>query len=279
MFYNGAMRKFFLFIISGIFSCLLFTQVSAQNCTEAPIKIEHHSFYSEALYKDLLFDVYIPPCLDERIIGGYPVVYLLHGQSMGIEIWEEMEMDTIIREVLDQSEIPLFLTVVPQEDDYLRSMALSGFEDALIDELMPWIDNHYNTCQERSCRSIGGLSRGALWAEKIGFDHPDLFSAVGLLSIPGTFTDDQSLYFIAEKQEEDQKLRIRMDTGMNDRYRHDGSEAATQLTFIGYSYEYNVEPGDHDSDYWKSQLDNYFVWFSKSWPDAQFSLANTQTAE
>ena len=195
---NGCetMRKYYLLTILSLLICMFFSPAAAQNCAEAPIKIEHHSFYSEALYKDLLFDVYIPPCLDERIIGGYPVVYLLHGQSMGIEIWEEMDMGSIIRDVLNQSEIPLFLTVVPQEDDFLRSMALSDYEEALIDELMPWIDKHYNTCQERSCRSIGGLSRGALWAEKIGFDHPELFSAVGLLSMPGTFTDDQSPFLV-----------------------------------------------------------------------------------
>ena len=279
LFYNESMRKIYYFICLIFLICMNCSLSLAQNCAETPVRIEHQTIYSENLYKDLLFDVYVPPCLDERIIGGYPVVYLLHGQSMGIEVWEEMGMDLIIRDVLNQTDTPLFLTVVPQEDEYLLSMALSGYEEALLDELMPWIDTHYNTCKERGCRSIGGLSRGALWAEKIAFDHPDLFSSIGLLSMPGTFTDEHSLYFMAEKQEEDQKFRIRMDTGYDDRYRHDGSEAAAQLTFIGYSYEYNIEPGSHDEDYWQSQLADYFIWFSKSWKDAQSFSAITQTAE
>ena len=39
----------------------------------------------------------IPPCMDDRIIGGYPVVYMFHGQDMGLEIWQEMGTAEIFR--------------------------------------------------------------------------------------------------------------------------------------------------------------------------------------
>lgn len=273
------MRIIRILTILTIFTCLCFLSAFAQSCTERPVTIEHHTIPVEELYGDLQFDVYIPPCMDERIIGGYPVVYLLHGQEMGIEIWREMEMDTIIRNTLNETDIPLFLTVVPQEDQYLLSFQLSGYEDAVIDKLIPWIDEHYNTCTERNCRSLAGLSRGALWAEKITFENPELFGSLGLLSMPGTFTDTQSLYYMAEDHRHDYLIRIRMDIGNEDDYRHEGSNAASQLTFIGYPYEYNIQPGRHNTEYWKSMLEEYFVWFSQSWENDRSYLTITQTAE
>ncbi len=273
------MKRYLYSILLAFFICISLSPASGQTCSEQPAAVEHYSIPSEALYGELFFDVYVPPCIDDRIIGGYPVVYLLHGQDMGIEIWQEMDLREIMRETLNQEDIPLFITVVPQEDQYLLSTALSGFEDALLYDLIPWIDEHFNTCTDRHCRSLAGLSRGALWTEKIAFEHPEYFGSIGMLSMPGTFIDDQSLYFLSEKHKPDNLLRIRMDTGNEDKYRHEGKNAAAQLTFIGYPYEYNIQPGNHDTDYWKSLLGDYFVWFSKDWDPVQSSSTITQTAE
>ena len=197
------MRKL-IFLLSVVFLVVSFGSVFSQSCSEQPIRVEHQSFYSEILYGDFVFDVYIPPCMDERILGGYPVVYLLHGQDMDIEVWKEMDMGRIIREAINEAGLPLFLTVVPQEDQYLLSPSLSGYEEAFLTELIPWIDEHYNTAPDRRFRAIGGLSRGALWAEKIAFEHADRFSALAMLSMPGSWLDEQALYYLA-----DNLLRIR----------------------------------------------------------------------
>ena len=273
------MSKKCLYVCITLFFLFKTITISAQSCSDRAVTIERHSIPAEALHGELLFDVYIPPCYDERIIGGYPVVYLLHGQNMDLTVWKEMNLGDIINDTINLWNTPLFLTVVPQEDQYLLSFSLSGFEEAFLDNLIPWIDTHYNTCSARECRSLGGMSRGALWAEKIAFENPDLFESVGLLSIPGTFVDDQSLYYILERNKDKPLPRLRMDTGTEDSYRHEGSKAASQLTFIGYPYEYNSQPGKHNTAYWQSRLNEYFVWFSKGWNKDQSSLTITQTAE
>ena len=45
--------------------------------------------------------------------------------------------------------------------------------------LVPYVDTHYNTCAERDCRAIGGLSRGAQWALRIGLAEWQTFGAIG----------------------------------------------------------------------------------------------------
>lgn len=258
-----------------LFLCLvviLFRVINAfaLSCEEEWPGVEHHSIKSEFLNSELRFDVYIPPCTDSRILGGYPVLYLLHGQDMGIDIWLKMEMDELMRDAINQDGLPLFLIVVPQEDNYLMSISHSEFGNAVIYELMPWIEMNYNTCTKRECRGLGGLSRGALWAELLAFEHPDLFGAAALLSMPGTIMDDQGLYYLAESQLPEERLRIRIDAGGEDNFRHEANKASGQLTFIGYPYEYYIRPGSHDTVYWRSMLPEYFVWFSKVWPDFSF---------
>lgn len=258
------MRKIFCLLLLVFAICL---QASGQSCSERPVSVRHYSIPSEALHGELSFAVYVPPCMDERIIGGYPVVYLLHGQDMDISIWREMKMENIIRETINTEGLPLFLTVVPQEDQYLLSPSLTGYEEAILNELIPWIDSHYPTCTDRECRAIGGLSRGALWAEKIAFEHADLFSSLAMLSTPGAWIDEQSLYFLAESHKPDNLLRIRLDTGSGDIYRNEAVKVSSTLTFIGYLYEFYIQTGEHDINYWQSRLADYFVWFSEGWKD------------
>ncbi len=246
-----------LFILSG--------SVQGETCSEQPVTVSRHSYPSQVLHTDLVFDVYAPPCMDDRIAGGYPVIYLLHGQDMGIGIWKDMKMDKIIRDTINTENLPLFYTVVPQEDQFLISPSISGFGDALLNEVIPWIDQHYNTCTDRSCRGIGGLSRGAMWAEKIAFENPETFSALGMLSVPGAWIDQQTLYYMAQGQGEENRLRIRIDSGSEDQYRNDGVRTATDLTFISYPYEYHVSPGEHNEEFWQKNLSDYLVWFSQGW--------------
>ena len=259
------MRK--ILILFVILLCgALTVAVCAQTCSEQPVSVTRHSIPSAALHTDLMFDVYAPPCMDDRITGGYPVIYLLHGQDMGIEIWQDMKMDKIIRDTINEAGLPLFYTVVPQEDQFLLSPSISGYETALLNELIPWIDEHYNTCTDRSCRGIGGLSRGAMWAEKIAFEPAETFGALGMLSVPGAWIDQQTLYYLAQDHAAaDTMLRVRIDSGSQDQYRNDGVRAATDLTFISYPYDYYVRPGEHDETYWQESLSDYFIWFSKSW--------------
>ena len=260
------MRKSLLSVfVFFLFLCASFLNAAGVSCSRQYTAIEHRVIYSEFLYGNLVFDVYVPPCMDSRIDGGYPVLYLIHGQDMGNEIWQEMNTAEIMQETIDQEDLPLFLIVAPREDQYLLSFSLSGYGEAILNDLIPWIDGHYNTCTERECRGIGGLSRGALWAELLAFENPDIFGSLALLSMPGTILDDQRIYYLTEKHKPDHLLRIRMDIGGEDNYRHDGSKAASQLTFLGYPFEYNILPGNHDREYWQSRLSDLFIWFNEGW--------------
>ncbi len=252
------MRKLFfvlLLILLTVGSC------AAQSCGELPVSVEHYALFSEALNDDIQFDVYIPACVDERVIDGYPVLYLLHGQDMGIEVWQEIKLAESMARAIEKYDLPLFLTVVPQEDNYLLSMSISEFGNALLGTVIPFIESHYNIDTSREGRAIGGISRGALWAEKLAFENPEAFGTLGMHSAPGTPFDNQTLYYLTQNLTPEQYPRIRIDIGSEDQYCMDANKAAEQLTYAGLTYEFVVRSGSHDKLYWQSQLPEYFNWY------------------
>ena len=254
--------KTLLLVLMLLFATI---NVQAESCSEMSVRIENFSIFTEALNRRIEFSVFVPPCMDKRMLDGYPVLYLLHGQDMGRSVWQEMGLQDVLKDGINDGELPLFLVVTPQEDNYLASLFDSGYGRALIESLLPWVDAHYNTCTRRECRAVGGISRGALWAEMMAFEYPDLFASLGLHSMPGTIYDDQSLYALAARQTESEKLRIRMDVGNQDNYRHEGEKAADQLNFIGYEFVRLVNKGGHDLAYWSSQLPDALRWYSENW--------------
>lgn len=259
------MRKIIAFFCLLWLLCLSCTCAFADTCVIDKVIVDHNSLYSDLLPGDLSFDVYMPACNDGQSAENYAVLYLLHGQEMGIEIWDEMGLSGILRDTILLENLGPFLIVVPQEDQYLLSLSLSGFGDTVRDYLIPWIDEHYPTCTERKCRGIAGISRGALWAEKLAFQNAGLFGSLGLLSMPGKLFDDQSLYYLAGEHRPDDILRIRMDIGSEDYYRHDAIKAAEQFVFIGYPFDFYLQQGDHNIDYWRPRLSDYMIWFSEGW--------------
>ncbi|MHC1771344.1 MAG: alpha/beta hydrolase [Flexilinea sp.] len=235
-------------------------------CSDDPVTIQNVRITSPDMENPVKFSVFIPPCYDERISEGYPVIYLLHGQNMDESVWQNMGLQTIMQEGQSDMTLPRFIIVTIQEDNYLQELFYSKFDKAIVETIIPWIDSNYNTCSDRTCRAIGGISRGALWAEKIAFSNLDLFGAVGLHSIPGTVFDDQSLQVLIKKQfDENCLLRVYIDVGSEDDYRHEGRAFSDQLNFFGYSHIRLVNPGGHDEAYWSSQLLNYLIWYSEKW--------------
>lgn len=240
-----------------VFLCVVLP-VKAERCSLLPPRVETLKIPSEELGKELVFNVYLPACMDERTIPGYPVLYLLHGHDMGMEIWEEIGLP----EAMMDAELPLFIVVTPQEEDNLIALSLSGFEDAILDELIPYIDARYHTCTTRNCRALGGISRGALWAEKLFLDAPELFGTVGLQSMPGTVYDDSGVYYALQSCPQ---TRVRIDIGTEDGYRNEASAAAQQLINAGYNFEWVSVPGGHDAAYWQRRLPESLKWYSAEW--------------
>ena len=124
--------------------------------------------------------------------GGekYPVWYGMHGYSSTENMWLQYAgIGRKADEMIESGEIRPLIMVFPltkydsakaiQEDMKDGKRDASQMERFLCEELLPYIDDHYDTPKSPDGRYIGGFSMGAYFALEIGFRHPDLFYKVG----------------------------------------------------------------------------------------------------
>jgi enterochelin esterase-like enzyme len=229
-------------------------------CQETSGSTSQIQFKSAEMGETFTASVYLPPCYDPSLAGGYPVIYLMHGQNMDDTYWPSIGITQAADQKID-SGAPAFLMVFPYEVHNFEIAADSKFGDAVINELIPYIEKNYNACTLRQCREIGGLSRGGGWAMHLGLTHLDMFSAIGAHSM-GWFQGD--LYRVQNLLTTHTAAdfpRIYMDRGDQDYLRESIDIYEKNLTATGIAHEYIINPGKHETAYWQSQIQNYIDWY------------------
>ena len=236
-------------------------------CLTAGGHTEQVKFPSTQLKETFTATIYLPPCYDAGKSGGYPVLYLFHGQNMDDTFWPSLGVTSITDQAILNGHTP-FIMVFPYEVHNWDPPAGSHFGDAVMQDLIPWVENHYAVCRLRQCRAIGGLSRGGGWAMHIGLTNLDQFSAIGGHSL-GYFSGD--LYRIENlltTHSVAEFPRIYIDRGEDDYLKADIDLYEQNLTYAGITHVYRVSPGLHNQDYWQSQVQVYMDWYMQGFDAA-----------
>ena len=143
------------------------------------------------------FRVYTPPGYDRDPSARYPVLYLLHGSNDTAAGWTEVGRANFILDNLlaDKKAVPMIVVMpwghaVPFDaprEQLGRNTAV--FEDYLLRDVVPTVEQKYRVAPGRVNRAIVGLSMGGGQALHIGLSHLDLFGSVGSFSgaVPGDF--------------------------------------------------------------------------------------------
>ena len=63
------------------------TGTGPAGCLEKQGRLEKHQFDSKIIGKSQRVNVYLPPCYDPEMEGGYPVLFMLHGQGQNENFW------------------------------------------------------------------------------------------------------------------------------------------------------------------------------------------------
>ncbi len=130
--------------------------------------------------------IYLPPGYDDS--QRYPVVYFLpsHGRNNSYYVawnqWDERLQDRLDRLIMTGT-MPPALVVLPDcwtrfgGSQYVDS-TLGNYEQYVINEIVPFIDEHFSTLATRESRGIIGHSSGGYGAITLAMKHPDVFGAV-----------------------------------------------------------------------------------------------------
>jgi enterochelin esterase-like enzyme len=222
------------------------------------------SIPSIQLKGELKFHLYLPPCYEQDTSRRYPVLYLIHGQSFNDDQWVRLGAPQAADELIAAG-MPPFIIVMPFDKYHYRQPATDPFDEAVIEELIPYIDSTYRTIPERTSRAVGGLSRGGGWALHFALNYPDMFGTFGGHSLAILDEDGRRISRLLDSIPVEDMPRIYMDIGKSDGLKASTEKFETQLSDRGIPHEWYVYPGFHNEAYWSKHVREYIKWYESGW--------------
>jgi S-formylglutathione hydrolase FrmB len=160
-----------------------------------PVTVENIKIHGEALEGNLEGDavdrdviVFLPPSYEKEKHRRYPVLYALHGYSIGAEQWtHEIHVPQTIEGAFAQGSKEM-IVVLPDSKTvhngsmYSSSVTTGDFEKFIYHDVVSYIDAHYRTIPDRQARGLVGHSMGGYGASRIGMKHPDVFGVLYIMS-------------------------------------------------------------------------------------------------
>lgn len=178
-------------------SCLaqVQTEVPAVVPGAKPVTMEHIKIHGESLEGNLEGDavdrdvfVFLPPSYQTDKHRRYPVLYALHGYSIGAEQWtHEIHVPQTIEGAFAQGTKEM-IVVLPDSKTvhngsmYSSSITTGDFERFIAHDLVEYVDAHYRTIPLRTSRGLIGHSMGGYGASRIGMKYPDVFGSLYIMS-------------------------------------------------------------------------------------------------
>jgi enterochelin esterase-like enzyme len=132
--------------------------------------------------------VFLPPSYNENRARRYPVVYALHGYSIGAEQWsQEIHVPQTIEGAFARGAHEM-IVVLPDSKTvhngsmYSSSVTTGDFETYVAHDVVSYVDAHYRTIAARDSRGLVGHSMGGYGATRIGMKHADVFGSLYIMS-------------------------------------------------------------------------------------------------
>ena len=252
-------------------------QVAKKTVPSAGDTVEHHSFFSAALQRQLPYEVVLPVGYAQSQ-QRYPVLYLLHGWEGDETNWVKL---THLVELASQYRL-LIVTPGAENSWYVNSATnpADRYEDAMTHDLIAEIDANYRTIATRHERAIAGLSMGGYGAMLYTLKHPELFGAAA--SISGAFGGPSGIEDVmpqlkpstdaafgpagsAARHEDDLDTWIAKDDssslpylflecGTTDPLLESNRHVIAELSARRFAYEYHEMPGSHTWSFWDHAL-------------------------
>lgn len=145
--------------------------------------IARHYYSSAVTGKTESCLVYLPPCFDPA--RKYPVLYLQHGYGENETGWVyQGHLHRIADQLLAKGEMREMLIVMG------NGMAQTGeggsdrmtFPQVLLNDLIPYIEQHFPVYTDKWHRAMAGLSMGSYQTSVVTLSNPDKFGYAGVFS-------------------------------------------------------------------------------------------------
>lgn len=229
--------------------------------------------------------VYLPPNYNESG-KEYPVLYLLHGGGGDENAWTELGFANRILDNLihsgDAEPMIVVMTngnpnqvsawhVAPghkpaREFDSVNPMATERFEESLVSDVIPFIEQNYRVKSGKDNRAVTGLSMGGWQTQKLALKYPDTFNYYGVMSM-GIIEESQFGMNAQDHQElTNQNISDLQESGYELYWIACGTDDFVYDTVIhmrevfdshNFDYIYRESGGGHTWDNWRMYLSEF----------------------
>src|SRR5579883_828523 len=193
------MRRLLLLAFVAVLATTAFAQVKTEVPSPVPnakpVRVDRVKIHGAALEGNLEHNevdrdalVFLPPSYDAQKNRRYPVLYALHGYSIGADQWsKEIHVPQTIEGAFAQG-VQEMIVVLPDSKTvhngsmYSSSVTTGDFERFIAHDVVAYIDAHYRTISKRSSRGLVGHSMGGYGASRIGMKHSDVFGSLYIMS-------------------------------------------------------------------------------------------------
>jgi enterochelin esterase-like enzyme len=225
-------------------------------------QLEMISYESKSVGTTRKMLVYTPP--DYSRDKRYPVLYLLHGIGGDETEWRRFARPNVLLDNLlaDGKVVPM-IVVMPNgraqkndraEGDVFRSApAFAAFEQDLLKDVIPTIEERYSVQADREHRALAGLSMGGGQTFNFGLGHLDTFAWVGAFSAAPNTKPPAQLVPDPEAAKEKLKL-LWIGCGKRDNLIRISQGVHAYLKEKGVPHVWHVDGNGHDPTEWKNNL-------------------------
>lgn len=243
--------------------------------------IEYITYISKKYYGDgsdneKHANVYLPVGYDANdTTKKYKVLYLMHGIGGDENEWGMKDDQSVVKKIMDnltvKGDIEPFIIVTPNgrsgtgTDSNNAHMGFYKFGEELRNDLIPYMDSHYNTIADRDHRAMAGLSMGGMQTINIG-----ICECLDLISYFGAFSGAPTSYEankVAQRINNNPDLPIHFFyniCGTEDEIAYRAHASAAKLlpqlcdTLVeGENFRWQEQTGGHDFGIWNLGFYNF----------------------
>jgi enterochelin esterase family protein len=222
------------------------------------------TYHSNALNSMRRMHIYTPPGY-ENGTESYPVLYLLHGGLDSDETWMGFGRANFILDNLIAQKKAVPMIVVTPAGLPNHGQPAPGVHDAdpfgddFLGDIVPYVESHYRTINDRGHRAITGLSTGGGQSLGIAFSHLKDFGYVGDFS-SGTIGANWEQTRLADLDNAELKPGLKLlwiRIGSEDGGLPRTKAAVELLKKHGFTPDFQVTEGGHLWTTWRDHLQQF----------------------
>ena len=166
---------------------------------------------------------------------------------------------SLANRLIRAGKLPAVIVIIPD------AIVGYGSDAALTKDLVPYVDGKYRTIPDRLHRGVGGISHGAAIAARMGFQFPETFGSIGMLS--GGIADNEAARFTEwiRRTPADQLPRLHIDVGDQDAIMSLTQNLLHVLDAQHVPYTLVIGHGNHNWTFWSPLMEPYLIWFARAW--------------